>query len=92
MQTCRPVSEVKPGKVNCFEAHVMLTGDESRTLDVTGFLVPGEMRENSTEEEDRSRQRREFGGLKLGQAKRLKELEKENSRVKQLVAAFFPPG
>jgi putative transposase len=32
------------------------------------------------------RWRKEFGGLKLGQAKRLKELEKENSRLKRLVA------
>ncbi len=29
---------------------------------------------------------KEFGGLKLDQAKRLKELEKENSRLKRLVA------
>ena len=32
------------------------------------------------------RWRKEFGGLKLGQAKRLKELEKENARLKRLVA------
>jgi transposase-like protein len=32
------------------------------------------------------RWRKEFGGLKLDQAKRLKELEKENSRLKRLVA------
>jgi putative transposase len=32
------------------------------------------------------RWRREFGGLKLDQAKRLKELEKENSKLKRLVA------
>lgn len=32
------------------------------------------------------RWRKEFGGLKLDQAKRLKELEKENSRLKPLVA------
>ena len=30
--------------------------------------------------------RREYGGLKLDQAKRLKEVEKENSRLKRLVA------
>ena len=30
--------------------------------------------------------RKEFGGLKLEQAKRLKELEKENFRLKRLVA------
>jgi transposase-like protein len=32
------------------------------------------------------RWRKEFGGLKLDQAKRLKELEKENSRLNRLVA------
>jgi putative transposase len=32
------------------------------------------------------RWRKEFGGLKLDQAKRLKMLEKENSRLKRLVA------
>jgi len=32
------------------------------------------------------RWRREFGGLKLDQARRLKDLEKENSRLKRLVA------
>jgi len=30
--------------------------------------------------------RREYGGLKLDQAKRLKDLEKENGRLKRLVA------
>ncbi len=32
------------------------------------------------------RWRKEFGGLKLAQAKRLKQLEKENARLKRLVA------
>ncbi len=32
------------------------------------------------------RWRKEYGGLRLDQAKRLKELEKENSRLKKLVA------
>ena len=32
------------------------------------------------------RWRKEYGGLKLEQAKRLKELEKENLRLKRLVA------
>ena len=32
------------------------------------------------------RWRREYGGLKISQARRLKELEKENSRLKRLVA------
>lgn len=32
------------------------------------------------------RWRKEFGGLKVEQAKRMKELEKENTRLKRLVA------
>jgi len=32
------------------------------------------------------RWRREYGGMRVEQAKRLKELEKENSRLKKLVA------
>ncbi len=32
------------------------------------------------------RWRKEFGGLKLDQAKRLKELERENGKLKRLVA------
>jgi putative transposase len=32
------------------------------------------------------RWRKEFGGLKLGQAKRLKQLERENAKLKRLVA------
>jgi len=32
------------------------------------------------------RWRKEYGGLKLDQAKRLKELEKENTKLKRLVA------
>jgi putative transposase len=43
-------------------------------------------REGGIYEQTYYRWRKEFGGLKLDQAKRLKELEKENSRLKRLVA------
>ncbi len=33
------------------------------------------------------RWRKEFGGLRLDQAKRLRELERENARLKRIVAA-----
>ena len=36
------------------------------------------------------RWRKEYGGLKLDQAKRLKGLEKENTRLKWLVAGLSP--
>ena len=32
------------------------------------------------------RWRKEYGGMRINQAKRLKELEKENARLKRLVA------
>ena len=35
------------------------------------------------------RWRREYGGLNVTQAKQLKELEKENTRLKKLVADLF---
>jgi putative transposase len=35
------------------------------------------------------RWRQEFGGLKLDRAQRVKELEKENTRLKRLVAELF---
>jgi hypothetical protein len=35
------------------------------------------------------RWRKEYGGLKLNQVKRLKELEKENTKLKRLVVELF---
>ncbi len=48
------------------------TGDVVRKLGIT--------------EQTYYRWRKEYGGLRLDQAKRLKELEKENSRLKKLLA------
>jgi transposase-like protein len=59
------------------EAEVLLSqgstvGEASRKLGVT--------------EQTYYRWRKEYGGMRVEQAKRLKELEKENSRLKKLVA------
>ena len=51
-----------------------------------GKATPQAAREVGITEQTYYRWRREFGGLKMDQAKRLKELEKENSRLKRLVA------
>lgn len=51
-----------------------------------GKTTPQAAREVGITEQTYYRWRREFGGLKLDQVKRLKELEKENSRLKRLVA------
>ena len=59
------------------EAEVLLsqgatTGEASRKVGIT--------------EQTYYRWRKEYGGMKVEQAKRLKELEKENTRLKKLVA------
>jgi len=51
-----------------------------------GKTTPQAAREVGITEQTYYRWQREFGGLKLDQAKRLKELEKENTRLKRLVA------
>ena len=59
------------------EAEVLIsqganTGEASRKIGVT--------------EQAYYRWRKEYGGMRVDQAKRLKELEKENARLKKLVA------
>ncbi len=59
------------------EAEVLLSqgstaGDVAKKLGVT--------------EQTYYRWRREYGGMRIDQAKRLKELEKENARLKKIVA------
>jgi transposase-like protein len=59
------------------EAEVLLSqgstvGEASKRIEVT--------------EQTYYRWRREYGGMRVNQARRLKELEKENSRLKKLVA------
>ena len=53
-----------------------------------GKSTPQACKEAAITEQTYSRWRKEYGGLKLAQAKRLKELEKENSRLKRVVAAL----
>lgn len=59
------------------EAEVMLS---------QGSTVAQASRKIGLTEQTYYRWRKEYGGMRLKQAKRLKELEKENSRLKRLVA------
>ena len=59
------------------EAEVHLTQGET-----VGQVV----RRLGVSEQTYYRWRREFGGMRVDQAKRLKELERENARLKRLVA------
>ena len=51
-----------------------------------GATVKDACRKLAVTEHTYYRWRREYGGLKLNQARKLKRLEKENSRLKQLLA------
>ncbi len=53
-----------------------------------GKTVPQACKEAGIHTQTFYRWRKEYGGLKLDQAKRLKELEKENARLKGLVAEW----
>jgi putative transposase len=59
------------------EAEVMLS---------QGRTVKEVSRELGVTEQTYYRWRKEYGGLKVSQARRLKELERENSRLKKAVA------
>jgi transposase-like protein len=51
-----------------------------------GKTTPQACREVEITQQTYYRWRKEYGGLKLDQAKRLKELERENAKLKRLVA------
>ena len=52
----------------------------------SGKTAPQACKEAGIHTQTDYRWRKEYGGLKLDQAKRLKEMEKENTRLKRLVA------
>jgi len=51
-----------------------------------GKATPQACRDAGITDQSYYRWRKEYGGLKLDQAKRLKELERENQKLKRLVA------
>src|SRR5262249_15037828 len=59
---------------------------EVEVLTAQGKTVAQAAKQVGATEQTYYRWRKEYGGLKTDQAKRLKELEKENSRLKRLLA------
>jgi transposase-like protein len=59
---------------------------EAEVLLGQGATVAEVSRKLGVTEQTYYRWRREYGGMRLDQARRLKELEKENGRLKRLVA------
>jgi putative transposase len=59
---------------------------EAEVLLARGATVGQACKKLGVVEQTYYRWRKEYGGLRLDQAKRLKELEKENARLKKLLA------
>jgi transposase-like protein len=59
---------------------------EAEVLLSQGATVGEASKKIGVTEQTYYRWRREYGGMRVDQARRLKELEKENSRLKKLVA------
>jgi Transposase. len=59
---------------------------EIEILSSQGSSISMACRNAGISEQTYYRWRKEYGGLKLNQAKRFKDLEKENNRLKKLVA------
>ena len=59
---------------------------EAEVAQAEGKTVAQAVKQLGVSEQTFYRWRKEYGGMKVTQAKRLKELEKENVRLKRLVA------
>ena len=59
---------------------------EAEILLAQGMKVPEVVRELGIHEVTYYRWRKEYGGMRVNQMKRLKELEKENSRLRRAVS------
>jgi len=59
---------------------------EAEILLSNGQTVQTAVRQIGVTEQTYYRWRKEYGGMKVDQAKRLKDVEKENTRLKKLVA------
>ena len=74
------------GQKRVTSEQIILKLREIEVLTSQGGSILSACRKAGVSEQTFYRWRREYGGLKLDQAKRLKDLEKENSRLKKLVA------
>ena len=59
---------------------------EAEVLQAKGMSIEEVMRQLGVSDATYYKWRKEYGGLRVDQAKRLKELEQENSRLRKVVA------
>jgi putative transposase len=74
-----PTKKYKPEQIVSLLIHIEVEV-------ANGKSTPQACRDAGITEQSYYRWRKEYGGLKLDQAKRMKELEKENLKLKRLVA------
>ena len=74
------------GKKRVTSEQIVLKLREIEVLTGQGESIVSSCRKAGVNEQTFYRWRKEYGGLKLDQARPLKDLEKENSRLKKLVA------
>lgn len=74
-----------PGKVHKPEEIIKILR-EVEVLVSQGMATPQAARQQGITDKTYYRWRKEFGGMRVDQARKLKELEQENARLKRLVA------
>jgi transposase-like protein len=74
------------GKQNYTAEQIIIKLREVEVLCGQGRTVGEAVRQIGVSEQTYYRWRKKYGGMSAGEAKRLRELEKENARLKKLVA------
>jgi transposase-like protein len=74
------------GRANYTTEQIIVKLREIEVLCGQGQSIAGAARQTGITEQTYYRWRKEYGGMSTSDAKRLKELEKENGRLKRLVA------
>ena len=74
------------GKVRFTTDQIIMKLREAEVLHSQGLNIGMICKRLEIHEQTYYKWRKEYGGMRINQAKRLKELEKENSRLKRLVA------
>ena len=74
------------GKMKFTAEQIISKLREAEVLQSSGQIITEVCRQLEIKEQTYYKWRKEYGGMRVDQAKRLKEIEQENSRLRKLVA------
>ena len=74
------------GKMKFTAEQIISKLREAEVLQSSGQIITEVCRQIGIKEQTYYKWRKEYGGMRVDQAKRLKEIEQENSRLRKLVA------